>query len=81
MIYDASQCTLCESLKVDTASEYSWICPINNSPICETHCAEVQLPSYIEARINFREIIGLEGNPDQLLSYCEVCPYDSKHTV
>ena len=74
-------CEVCNTLRIDTASQYEWPCLILRTWICETHCAEVKLNDYEEMRDLVRKIVTTSGRADSrvsttcLLEICARCPY------
>lgn len=69
-------CRICDAGNVDSASEWSWYCPILDGPICETHCAEIQLSAGGDTRVKACGLTRERIHPEKLPSaFCATCPF------
>lgn len=75
-------CGICKSSHLDTASDYEWPCLILEDWICETHCAEIQLPwseygqAYIFAMLKVApQSKEAKAAYAEWMAICGRCPY------
>jgi hypothetical protein len=68
-----TRCVICRSLGSDTASEFEFFCSPLDVWICETHCTEVQMPSYAETREYLAKLLSFDRESTALIAICAEC--------
>jgi len=73
------QCYVCSVLYGErenpTVSSHSWVCPIFNKEICETHCAEIEIDKEgVEASLA-KDFVKLPSVDE----FCATCEYGFSH--
>jgi len=75
-------CGICHRFHVDTASDYGWPCLILRDWICETHCAEIQMPWWEHGQTYIFDMLktaphskDADAEYAKWMAICNRCPY------
>ena len=71
-------CVICESMGIQTGSEFEWPCALLGNWVCETHCAEIEAEFGSAVRQAVATRIGWQASPELLRNKCSCCPYAAR---